>query len=65
MKDLGLSTYRTMIKWFCKKGKPGEAHKMFEEMHIRVIKVHNETLGSKKSMDKEHPQEFQGATKDI
>ncbi|KAL2546657.1 putative pentatricopeptide repeat-containing protein [Forsythia ovata] len=45
MEDLGLSTYRVVINWLCKKGKLGEAHNVFEEMQMRDIKADNETLG--------------------
>ncbi|CAK9142404.1 unnamed protein product [Ilex paraguariensis] len=43
---LGLSTYRIVIHWMCKKGKLGQAHVMFEEMQKRKIQVDNETLTS-------------------
>ncbi|CAA2996452.1 Hypothetical predicted protein [Olea europaea subsp. europaea] len=44
--DLWLSTYQVVINWLCKKGKIGEAHKVFDEMQMRGIKADNETLGS-------------------
>ncbi|GFP87312.1 putative pentatricopeptide repeat-containing protein at1g26500 [Phtheirospermum japonicum] len=43
---LGLSTYKLVIKWLCKKGKMGEAQVVFDEMSIRGIKPDNEVLGS-------------------
>ncbi|CAI9785290.1 unnamed protein product [Fraxinus pennsylvanica] len=46
MENLGLSTYRVVINWLCKKGKLGEAHMMFDEMQMRGINADNETLGS-------------------
>lgn len=46
MDDLGLSTYRLVIKWLCKKGKMGESYVVFEEMQMRGIKADNEILGS-------------------
>ncbi|KAF3432002.1 hypothetical protein FNV43_RR26739 [Rhamnella rubrinervis] len=46
MEDLGLSTYRLVIKWMCKRGKIAQAHLMFEEMHMRKIEADNLTLGS-------------------
>lgn len=44
--DLGVSTYRLVIKWLCKKGKLGESYVMFEEMLQRGIKADNDTLAS-------------------
>lgn len=46
MEDLGLSTYRLVIEWMCKRGKIAQAHLMFEEMHMRKIEADNLTLGS-------------------
>ncbi|KAL2233511.1 putative pentatricopeptide repeat-containing protein At1g26500 [Sesamum indicum] len=46
MDDLGLSTYRLVIKWLCKRGKLGESYVVFEEMQMRGIKPDNEVLGS-------------------
>lgn len=46
MDDLGLSTYRLVINWLCKKGKLGESYIVFEEMRERGIKADNATLGS-------------------
>ncbi|KAK4400282.1 putative pentatricopeptide repeat-containing protein [Sesamum angolense] len=46
MDDLGLSTYRLVIKWLCKRGKMGESYMVFEEMQMRGIKPDNEVLGS-------------------
>ncbi|KAI3452900.1 hypothetical protein Pfo_009563 [Paulownia fortunei] len=46
MEYLGLSTYRLVIKWLCKKGKMGESYVVFEEMQMRGIKADNEILGS-------------------
>lgn len=43
---LGLSTYRLVIKWLCKKGKMGESYAVYEEMQMRGIKPDNEILGS-------------------
>ncbi|KAL3501497.1 hypothetical protein ACH5RR_035946 [Cinchona calisaya] len=44
--DLGVSTYRLVINWLCKKGKIGESYVVFEEMRERGIKPDNEMLGS-------------------
>ncbi|KAL0447005.1 UNVERIFIED_CONTAM: putative pentatricopeptide repeat-containing protein [Sesamum latifolium] len=44
--DLGLSTYRIVIKWLSKRGKMGESYVVFEEMQMRGIKPDNEVLGS-------------------
>lgn len=46
MDDLGLSTYRLVINWLCKKGKLGESYVVFEEMRERGIKADNAMLGS-------------------
>lgn len=46
MDDLGLSTYRLVIKWMCKRGKIAQAHLMFEEMLRRGIEPDNLTMGS-------------------
>ncbi|KAM1114473.1 hypothetical protein ACFX13_048029 [Malus domestica] len=46
MEDLGLSTYRLVIEWMCKRGKIEEAHEVFEEMHKRRIEADNLTLAS-------------------
>ncbi|KAH0678063.1 hypothetical protein KY284_019148 [Solanum tuberosum] len=46
MSELGVSTYRLVINWLCKKGKLGESYLLFEEMEKRGIKVDNLTLGS-------------------
>ncbi|GER42397.1 pentatricopeptide repeat-containing family protein [Striga asiatica] len=43
---LGLSTYKLVIKWLCKKAKMGEARIMFDEMRMRGIKPDNEIFGS-------------------
>lgn len=44
--DIGVSTYRLVIKWLCKKGKLGECAVMFEEMRRRGIFPDNHTLAS-------------------
>ncbi|KAM4099093.1 hypothetical protein ACJW30_07G129000 [Castanea mollissima] len=44
--DLGLSTYRLVIDWMCKRDKTAQAYLMFEEMHERGIQVDNLTLAS-------------------
>ncbi|KAJ1389840.1 Tetratricopeptide-like helical domain superfamily [Sesbania bispinosa] len=46
MDDLGLSIYRLVIKWMCKKGMMSQAHEVFEEMLERGIQIDNLTLGS-------------------
>ncbi|KAK8685221.1 hypothetical protein V6N13_041227 [Hibiscus sabdariffa] len=44
MSDLGLSSYRLVIKWMCKRGKIEQANGMLEEMHQRGIEADNLTL---------------------
>ncbi|GMH01788.1 hypothetical protein Nepgr_003627 [Nepenthes gracilis] len=44
--ELGISTYRIVIKWMCRKGKLGEAHLVFEEMLRRGIQVDDLTIAS-------------------
>ncbi|XP_016433538.1 putative pentatricopeptide repeat-containing protein At1g26500 [Nicotiana tabacum] len=46
MSELGVSTYRLVINWLCKKGKLGESYVVFEEMQKRGIKADNLTLAS-------------------
>lgn len=46
MDQLGLSTYRLVIKWMCKKGLMSEAQVVFDEMRERGIRIDNLTLGS-------------------
>ncbi|XP_057448127.1 putative pentatricopeptide repeat-containing protein At1g26500 [Lotus japonicus] len=46
MDELGLSTYRLVIKWMCNKGMMSQAQKVFEEMRERGIQIDNLTLGS-------------------
>ncbi|EXC22075.1 hypothetical protein L484_006660 [Morus notabilis] len=46
MEDLGLSSYRLVIQWMCKRGKISQAYVVFEEMRQRGIEVDNLTLGS-------------------
>ncbi|XP_052477884.1 putative pentatricopeptide repeat-containing protein At1g26500 [Gossypium raimondii] len=46
MHDLGLSSYRLVIKWMCKRGKIEQANGMFEEMCQRGIQADNLTLAS-------------------
>lgn len=46
MEELGLSTYRIVIKWMCKRGKLSQAHMVFDEMQKRGIQVDNTTLAS-------------------
>ncbi|KAK7309855.1 hypothetical protein RJT34_06933 [Clitoria ternatea] len=45
MDELGLSTYRLVIKWMCKKGMMSDAHEVFKEMRERGIRIDNLTLG--------------------
>ncbi|XP_031287754.1 LOW QUALITY PROTEIN: putative pentatricopeptide repeat-containing protein At1g26500 [Pistacia vera] len=44
MDELGLSTYRLVINWMCKRGKISQAYVMFEEMLKRGIEADNLTL---------------------
>ncbi|XP_023731379.1 putative pentatricopeptide repeat-containing protein At1g26500 [Lactuca sativa] len=44
--DLGLSTYKLVIHWMCKKGKLGHARKVFDEMRERGIQPDCTILGS-------------------
>ncbi|XP_061347347.1 putative pentatricopeptide repeat-containing protein At1g26500 [Gastrolobium bilobum] len=46
MDELGVSTYRLVIKWMCKKGMVSQAQVVFEEMRQRGIQIDNLTLGS-------------------
>ncbi|GAY44226.1 putative pentatricopeptide repeat-containing protein [Citrus sinensis] len=46
MDDLGLSTYRIVIDWMCKRGKISQAYTMLEEMFKRGIEADNLTLSS-------------------
>lgn len=46
MDELGLSTYRLVIKWMCNKGMMSQAQEVFEEMRERGIQIDNLTLGS-------------------
>lgn len=46
MDDLGLSSYRLVIKWMCKRGKVEQANGVFEEMRQRGIQADNLTLAS-------------------
>ncbi|XVE91601.1 hypothetical protein REPUB_Repub01dG0024000 [Reevesia pubescens] len=46
MDELGLSSYRLVIKWMCKRGKIEQANGMFEEMRQRGIQADNLTLAS-------------------
>ncbi|XP_027362372.1 putative pentatricopeptide repeat-containing protein At1g26500 [Abrus precatorius] len=46
MDELGVSTYRLVIKWMCKKGMMSQAQEVFEEMRERGILIDNLTLGS-------------------
>lgn len=43
--ELGVSTYRVVIKWLCKKGMMDNAHEVFDEMCERGIRVDSLTLG--------------------
>ncbi|XP_058769323.1 putative pentatricopeptide repeat-containing protein At1g26500 [Vicia villosa] len=45
MDELGVSTYRLVIKWLCKKGMMNRAHEVFDEMCERGILVDSLTLG--------------------
>ncbi|KAL9690350.1 hypothetical protein QQ045_010748 [Rhodiola kirilowii] len=42
--NLGLSTYKILINWLCKRGNIGEANRLFDEMGKRGIKADNATL---------------------
>ncbi|XP_044471747.1 putative pentatricopeptide repeat-containing protein At1g26500 [Mangifera indica] len=44
MNELGLSTYRLVINWMCKRGKTVQGYAMFEEMLKRGIEPDNLTL---------------------
>ncbi|KAJ0074582.1 hypothetical protein Patl1_37527 [Pistacia atlantica] len=44
MDELGLSTYRLVINWMCKRGKISQAYVMFEEMLKRGTEADNLTL---------------------
>ncbi|OAY38342.1 putative pentatricopeptide repeat-containing protein At1g26500 [Manihot esculenta] len=46
MDDLGLSTYRLVMDWMCKRGKIAQAKMMFDEMSKRGIEADNLTIGS-------------------
>ncbi|GKV43239.1 hypothetical protein SLEP1_g50554 [Rubroshorea leprosula] len=46
MDDLGLSTYRLVIKWMCKRGKIEVGNMVLDEMRQRGIQPDNLTLGS-------------------
>ncbi|XP_028803599.1 putative pentatricopeptide repeat-containing protein At1g26500 [Neltuma alba] len=43
--ELGLSAYRLVIKWMCKKGMISQAQVVFEEMRQRGIHADNSTMG--------------------
>lgn len=44
--DLGLSSYRLVINWMCRRGKLAQAYVIFEEMQNRGIQADNLTIGS-------------------
>ncbi|XP_043718768.1 putative pentatricopeptide repeat-containing protein At1g26500 [Telopea speciosissima] len=44
--DLGLSTYRLVITWLCKKSKLAQVHLVFEEMQKRGIHADNQTFAA-------------------
>ncbi|KAF2319220.1 hypothetical protein GH714_014049 [Hevea brasiliensis] len=46
MDDLGLSSYRLVIDWMCKRGKIAQAKMVFDEMSKRGIGADNLTIGS-------------------
>ncbi|KAL6192848.1 hypothetical protein ACLB2K_033934 [Fragaria x ananassa] len=46
MGDLGLSSYRLVIEWMCKKGKVENARVVFDEMRERGIEADSLTLGA-------------------
>lgn len=46
IEHLGLSTYRLVVKWMCKRGKISQAYVVFEEMQKRAIEADNLTLAS-------------------
>ncbi|KAI4328534.1 hypothetical protein L6164_020880 [Bauhinia variegata] len=45
MDELGLSTYRLVIKWMSERGMISQVHIVFEEMRKRSIQADNSTLG--------------------
>lgn len=46
MEKLGLSTYRLVIGWLCKREKIAQAYVLFDEMQSRGIKADNLTISS-------------------
>ena len=46
MDELGLSTYRLVIQWMCKKGMMSQAQEIFNEMRERGIRIDSLTMGS-------------------
>ncbi|GFY88719.1 pentatricopeptide repeat (PPR) superfamily protein [Actinidia rufa] len=44
--DVGISTYRIVIDWMCRKGELEQAHVVFDEMQRRGIRADNATMGS-------------------
>lgn len=46
MEKLGLSTYRLVIGWLCKRAKIAQAYLLFDEMQGRGIKADNLTISS-------------------
>lgn len=46
MDDLGLSTYRLVIEWMCKRGKIEQGNAVFDEMSQRGIQPDNSTTGA-------------------
>lgn len=44
--DLGLSSYKLVINWMCRRGKLAQAFVVFEEMQKREIQADNSTIGS-------------------
>ncbi|KAI6686359.1 hypothetical protein NL676_032272 [Syzygium grande] len=43
---LGVSTYRLVVSWMCKRGRVSEAYMVFEEMQKRGIETDTSTAGS-------------------
>ncbi|KAF8040364.1 hypothetical protein BT93_B2559 [Corymbia citriodora subsp. variegata] len=43
---MGVSTYRLVISWMCKRGRVSEAYMVFEEMHKRGFETDASTAGS-------------------
>ncbi|KAK4772343.1 hypothetical protein SAY86_014118 [Trapa natans] len=46
VEKLGLSTYRIVIRWLCKREKIAQAYVLFDEMQVRGIKTDDLTISS-------------------